>query len=82
MLNHPQVKFLVNNVNRERLLSLANQVGVNESYFNSGNRVLIHEIQKAQGQELCFQSDLRYSCHKTSCDWGPECKKLTAAWLR
>ena len=68
-------------MDKEELTSLARNIGVSTQHLYSEKKYLIREIQRTQGHEPCYLTDLRYSC-KADCDWSDECKKLTAAWLR
>jgi len=46
---------------------------------------LIRRIQSAEGGTPCFQTELRESCPKTSCEceWADDCKNaLVAHWQR
>ena len=68
-------------MDREHLINLARNTGVNEYHFNCGRKNLIREIQRTQGHAPCYLTDVRYHCNM-ECEWEDECKKLTAEWLR
>ncbi|MES0370818.1 MAG: hypothetical protein ABUK11_00930 [Mariprofundaceae bacterium] len=46
---------------------------------------LIRHIQKAEGDEPCFQTEVRETCPKgpDECEWADDCKnRLVALWRR
>jgi len=67
-------------MDRKKLVNLARDLGISEHLLNGEKKILVREIQRVQGQEACYQTDLRYHC-SAECEWV-DCKKLTAAWLR
>jgi hypothetical protein len=67
-------------MDRMKLISMARDLHISEHLLNAEKNILVREIQRALGQEPCYQTDLRYHCNK-ECEWAG-CKKLVAAWLR
>lgn len=42
---------------------------------------LVRTIQLRQGDDPCFLTEKRYLCNAI-CEWGRECRKLIAQWMR
>ena len=68
-------------MDQQELIDKARALGLNEHVLQLPKKSLVQAIQQAQGQNPCFLSDNRYFCD-ASCEWGDQCKALTAAWLR
>lgn len=68
-------------MNIETLQQLASQNGLKQHSDNTSQKMLIRAIQKQRGEEPCFSTDKRYTCHEV-CEWSGSCQKLRAVWLR
>ena len=68
-------------MNIESLQQLASQIGLHQHSTITSQKMLIRAIQKQRGEEPCFSTDKRYTCHET-CEWCASCQKLRAVWLR
>jgi hypothetical protein len=65
----------------ESLQQLAHEIGLKEYGHNSSQKMLVRAIQRRRGEEPCFSTDKRYTCHEV-CEWRTSCQKLRAVWLR
>jgi hypothetical protein len=65
----------------EKLRKIAQRLGLGDYHFDFGSKHVVHEIQRSEGREPCFLTDVRYFC-KGACEWSCDCLALRAEWLR
>ena len=66
---------------KERLIEVARNHGLDENYHLYPNKIIIRKIQQARGQTPCYLEEGRFTCN-VNCEWSSGCKQLTAMWLR
>ena len=64
------------------LQQMAKQMGFSQNdYGRKTSSHVVRKIQMQRGKEPCFSTDKRYDCSHP-CEWGDDCRKLRAVWLR
>jgi len=64
----------------EQLHQLACDSGLKACPYTTYTQ-LVRNIQLRRNSEPCFLSEKRYTCREI-CEWGQECRKLKAHWMR
>ena len=68
-------------MNISALKNRATSLGLDSRIVGGSTKILIRNIQQAQGHEPCFMTEKWLDCQE-HCEYRRECRRLTAAWLR